>query len=684
MRWRNAWLGLAVLVHGADLAAIAPTDEPCPDRPVCYLEYPEGGGEAADGRSLPAASTRFGIDINSNVTVQINERKLQEAIAPHLPAATEDKALQLIESRLKILSDAVAKIAGFPVAYRMELEAYEAYERAGRPAAGQALEAFNEARQARATLAGEVVDPVLIARQQRLLSLDATLDERAALREASESMAQIMPTGARSYDLQELSRVYDKEIRLIDADVSSALGRLISNHRVAVEIRGNLVRRDGSRASVRLPGHNTVMECEETRFEKIEFQRSQEEEELYKEYADLATRIRETKSSGARFKLALEASFGAGAEALYDALESMRRALDGAEAAFRDLRSWADAETLRRWYREESATRLSGSSAYQEFTKAVEETDRDVAAIRALIAAADEARRQSPMDAFLTMFAAVARLHKEIEPIDRPFRIETWKMRFDTAGALLGALPSLGLQALQSASGPIESWTAFRNALGSLRDAAGQAGAEARALLARLRAGQASELMANLPIPVGQSRHPLSTDLDTEFNLRTICGERNAGDSVILDYVFYSGEEQLTQWQHTFLVRVFGWQARALAGLFLVREENTAEDAGTDRSWEPTATTSLLFSARKWPGDDDAGLKGQALRRPFSFGVSMMPLDFEDEQDLEFAIGVTLSFVDDWFQMGHGWNLQAEDDAGFFYFGARLLKIKDDLGTHGP
>lgn len=641
---------------------------------VKYTEYPYHGRRANDGRALPPNLHRFAIDVNSQVQVEISESGLVERIESRWSQSPDFAALQ---ERLDTLTTMAEKIATFPTLYEAEVAAYRRKEEARSAALDTATESFIKARQARANLAWDLDATLAKAIGQRLAEDNPDLTADTIADEVDSIMDPIYASGG--VDLEALGRLYGAEIDSIEKRVVAEL----ENAGFAVEIRARLFRSDGSTEDVFLPGHNTAAVGADVPYKKINFEMSPEEEELYEKYELLAEELKKTNDVGEQFLTALKAAFGEDIDALRESIDKLRGIVKEAPAEFSELESWADRDNLKAWM-EETGSRFvesdSVSSAWAKFQEAYAGTIRDLEYLDGLRTLGERLDTGNPARALTDVISLIGG-DSSIEIFDA----EAWEQRLEAARNLAEALgKAFREEELTDLGGPLEAWEGVTEYLEKFRDAVRDTSDEVKVLLVRLRSASGGvALFDDLPAPEGQKRRALGgVDLDTRFNLRTIPGKREPGDTVRLEYRFFARDEPVEcGWEDDFVIKVYGWQGRALASVVFTRRQDAggidADGNEINRSWTPTAAALFLFHHRKWPKANNAGLRRSPGSYPFGFGLATMPLYYDNDQDIQLGLGFALSFVNDYIQIGYGRNLQASSDPGFWFFGVRIINIKD-------
>lgn len=253
---------------------------------------------------------------------------------------------------------------------------------------------------------------------------------------------------------------------------------------------------------------------------------------------------------------------------------------------------------------------------------------------------------------------------------------KTWTKRIET---IEGAWKRSGgtdafAQALKS-SGPLASLHGMLDDLRAVETEIGNVKDVLRTVVAQILVNQPARAAAELPVPKGQTRVDLSREADTAFDLIRQ-PQRHEDDTVVVRYRFFHGEQQIGREQRDeFVLRVFGWHDRTVASLAFVQQD------GED-TWEPTGALSWILSRRPWPSASDDGLAGRSGFSLFSgVGLTMMPLDFAEEQSAELGIALTLSFLDNRLLIGYGQDLQASTRNRYPFVSIRLLDTTRFLGT---
>jgi hypothetical protein len=191
-------------------------------------------------------------------------------------------------------------------------------------------------------------------------------------------------------------------------------------------------------------------------------------------------------------------------------------------------------------------------------------------------------------------------------------------------------------------------------------------------LLQSMFASRTAQPFANLPVPEGQRRLALVEDLNTTIDLQTLPSARHPDDRIEVRYTVYERDQNIIRWQDEFELQSYGATGRAMASLSFAQR-----DGGS--TWQPLPTLNWIVRYRRWPGDDNSGLRRPLLSH-VGAGFSTMSLDFGDDDNVELGVAITVSLFNDWMLAGRGWNLQVNDRRGFWFFALRLFSAPGTVG----
>ena len=201
---------------------------------------------------------------------------------------------------------------------------------------------------------------------------------------------------------------------------------------------------------------------------------------------------------------------------------------------------------------------------------------------------------------------------------------------------------------------------------------------EIKAVFAELRAigtqlGVTQRVLAGVGVvgEMGRQSSP-DTSLDTSLDLLT-AGERHPGDYVVLTVRVQQVEPRgtrrtLAEQRQSFRLRVLGFYLEP-RGALLFADPRKAELS--NQSFEPVVALSYVGHV----GFRNFGFWNDVINP--GLGVTFTLLDFDDDTDLEFGVGGTVTILRDLLLVGFGRNIPVK--ANFFYVGVNPLAFGDLL-----
>lgn len=160
---------------------------------------------------------------------------------------------------------------------------------------------------------------------------------------------------------------------------------------------------------------------------------------------------------------------------------------------------------------------------------------------------------------------------------------------------------------------------------------------------------------------------------DSSIDMNTVSGEE--GDSLVfsaelLKHDKATGQDDRINSASTrFSIGSLGWSAHVSGDLLFVRRR------GTDRFVTATGI-SYVFRYRPW-SEETSGKKFWSVLNP-GFGLNIAALNFPGDA-VQVGIGGTLNLLQGLINIGGGYNLQAENDRGYFFIGIGFTGLIDAL-----
>jgi len=250
--------------------------------------------------------------------------------------------------------------------------------------------------------------------------------------------------------------------------------------------------------------------------------------------------------------------------------------------------------------------------------------------------------------------------------------------------------PFRKLSVVQAAAAPEES-KELKQAVEKANEAgkkaaekAPQRGDQPRAAGALLKVTEAAQ--QPLRVPETPIRRSTERPPDTHFDLLS-AGVPQPGDRVDVQVSVFRGATEdgklkdspaIISWIDSFEIGSFGIQDTIVSSLAFAQQEAVDD-------WKPAATVSWILSSRRWPQSDAASRLRINRFRPLSgIGISASALDFVEDTDIEIGFAPTVSFLNDFLLFGYGWNLQAEEERGYWFLSVRILKGQGILERFEP
>jgi len=139
-------------------------------------------------------------------------------------------------------------------------------------------------------------------------------------------------------------------------------------------------------------------------------------------------------------------------------------------------------------------------------------------------------------------------------------------------------------------------------------------------------------------------------------------------------------QETVLQWsEQSFHIERFGLTSDFSANVLFVNRLGSGAPGDPNTRFDPAPSASWNLHYRLRPDADETLTR--KLYRFFDpgLGINTAALDFEDE-NVQIGAGVHLTLFEDLLIFGYGYNLQAETDHGYFYFGIGVLEALDTIG----
>jgi hypothetical protein len=646
---------------------------------ITYVERPEGGKYKVSGRKLSTnGRLNYGVDINSQIDIQIDKDKLGVALLQSAEKTEGAQRARDLTERLRKLQEAASTLDAENEAVKALFGFWNGAQQGG--TAEQEL--FRQKLRESATRRSKLLSTLQEVMQARLE--DGGLSAQAAEDNSKRAFNPVLigPNLIFGYDWIALGKLFEQEIQFAGIELENLKPTL----GIAIEIQGHFFPKsgDGQPVPVFLPGYNQAAVGPESRFEKLKFAVSDSEKKLFEEFEKTATTIESTRSAAKGLLNILETQYADVRASLKELTAAAKEAFGTSRSKIEKLRTWASAEKRAEWLKKVKAS-LEASpegnrviSEWNALEAIFSEFQEDIDGIEAYARLDDSLAGQSApeaLDSILRVISAI-RARDPRAPGLRVVQEEVWKRRFEAVDRFVNAVNALKSPLLEELKkdGPYADLVEARDAL---KDFVAVVKGSASAVVSWLGqvffAVPSNRATADLPTPPGQKQLAVfgSEGLDTTVNLLTIPAKRDAGDTLRIQYRFSDGEAELANigWVDTFRLEVYGWQSQALASMALAKQKG-------DPTWKPNAAINWILSHHGWPSELETGLgSGGGLHLFSGVGMSAMPLNSPGVSGIELGIGPSLSFFNNRFLAGYGFNLQREDNKGFWFISVRLVSI---------
>ena len=482
------------------------------------------------------------------------------------------------------------------------------------------------------------------------------------------------------YNWEEPRLAFAGEISFLEA----AIARVENLPHPQIEVRVYHQSAASRPTPVYLPLYNEVEPCDPSPFQKITYELSEEERKTYDEYVQLNKDVESTNDVVSAMMSALRTDFRTIEPEFRGLIDSLNLWVTLIKIDLDALAGWRDQAQVTAWL-SSVATSLTShqelKASIDTVAKVVKETRAD---LDALIQLSTLKGRIAGQDAEAAMSIILGELKLLQQPL-RALNPEVWNSRLDRIRKALAEVTRLGDQippALTAAPSPVADLQKLQATLDQTPGHLATVTERVRSVLSRVLHVGFFKSFADRPLPRGQRRLDIHKNLDTEFDLQSLCEARRPGDRISVEYHFYMGDEDLScGWRDQFEIRVLGFHNSYVASTGFVRRD-------VSRTWKPTAMVNWILKYHSWPGRRSIWdyFPGSLVNNGvFSgIGVSTMLLDFTEENDIETGVAITQSFFGDVFLAGYGWNLQMDDHKGFWFLSLRVFSSSSEKKAGYP
>lgn len=663
------------LISGSPFVYTAFGEEPWDA--IKYREWPEGGSQKETGRELKAdRNIRYGIDTNSHVDINVDENKLRDIIIGQYLSPEMSANVEKINSRLSLLKELSGKIKG------LMIDLDKLYVIWDEIAKDPTIDAVNK-RNNQISAFSSAMKKVFNVLENTIIERFVYQGKSAA--DAKKEMEAILipMLNESGYDWNALMAQIQQEIKFLDDELKK-----VADNQPSIKIMAHILRSTevGMGEPIYLPGHNTVEACRPTPVQKVTFNVPDSQRELFNKYSESVKNMNDAKTLGEALKQQLEVQGEALKESLINSVPSVTSAVSSAKESMSSVEFWGDENNRKQWIAKLNNTLRNSregkdlseklNNLQTEITTIVTKINTDIELMNSFTKLKDNLATATPANALQTILATL----KSAESLPDAISPKTWEDRLNTIKAAIDGLEDSLKKSPQlitefekvklNKRNPIADFKSTSAAINNVILQVKNIKPEVSAWIGKALNRQTVLAVANLqPVP-GQEIHKIGNkQLDTSFDLKTICGGRNEFDTIRVTYKYFQGEDELSAgWYNDFQVRKFGWQDTVVAAVAMTNQ------IGTD-TYKPTASLNWIIDYTWWPTNAEKGVGSVNAIEWFSGGgITTIALDHDQTQDTELGLALTASFLNNKILVGYGADLQAKEDKGFWFFSINLFE----------
>lgn len=120
----------------------------------------------------------------------------------------------------------------------------------------------------------------------------------------------------------------------------------------------------------------------------------------------------------------------------------------------------------------------------------------------------------------------------------------------------------------------------------------------------------------------------------------------------------------------TFRIKKYGFYSKWTGNLIFAKGE-------WQNSFQPATSVSWILHHRSRPKEKKGNIKGGGgiLGNVINLGIGLNSVVFSTDGEIEYGMGIAITFLNDILQVGYGMNFQKEGRRGYFFIGASLFDL---------
>lgn len=684
---------------------------------VTYIEYPEGGPFQQSGRAIKSQMGKHGLDINSKIKIQIATDLLRARLATSSALTGFAVSSQNLINRIQTLDEA---LGFFQEANDYMKNAVDLFETAVMTKSGADYNVYeNYYTKIIKEISDKIDKPLLAAITLRLESQgfkSQSIEINREIEKISGFAFQGKENLTFGVNWNALRIVIQNEINHLEDELIEH----ITDVEMKIQLRAYLEPKGGKPRPIHLPKYNEVEDCVARRVDKVRFALNESDKKMLEDFKKLAIKMESAKSLGQAFLNQLEAEYNSFKSRLIDQIKNLDIYVNNLKPVIDYYKIWSKQENITNWInllKDELTIEVQTvfSTKVDSLKNLFLEVNKDYEAFLEFINIPKRLQGQTAENALAIIFDAVTQIRKLYNNDESGLQflnVEKWNARFEEiktiADELAQELNSLAtsdeikdlvLRGKGDIASPFRDLDTAVSAIKSFPAALQKFGDDLLQWIGKIAFGYESNKAASeYEIPQGQKRLDLHGNVDTEFNLQTICGDRNTGDGILVIFEFFQGESEtpFKMWSDEFVIKSFGFNANPfphVAFVYRLNDEGidsdnipvvggkpafTAEEVinlnnglGT---YKPHAAVTWTGKVNPYPGEGDTGLEDPWYSN-VGFGFSTINLDFSNDETIELGLSLTLTLWGDRIIAGYGYNLNVDKNNKFWFFSFRVESL---------
>jgi len=139
--------------------------------------------------------------------------------------------------------------------------------------------------------------------------------------------------------------------------------------------------------------------------------------------------------------------------------------------------------------------------------------------------------------------------------------------------------------------------------------------------------------------------------------------------------IYHKGSITLSK-EYSFRIKKYGTYSRWTGNLIFAKGE-------WQNSFQPATSVSWILHHRSRPKEKNGKTEGEGktkggggvLGNVINLGIGLNSVVFSTEGEIEYGLGIAITFFNDILQVGYGFNFQREGSRGYFFIGASLFDL---------